>query len=39
VNDFSKWNYWQDIALPVLDQYKKTGNFSRQKSFGSIDQF
>ncbi|OJX29912.1 MAG: hypothetical protein BGO86_05645 [Chryseobacterium sp. 36-9] len=23
VNDFSKWNYWQDIALPVLDQYKK----------------
>ncbi|MBN9336258.1 MAG: VWA domain-containing protein, partial [Chryseobacterium sp.] len=23
VNDFSKWNYWQDIAMPVLYQYKK----------------
>ncbi len=22
VNDFSKWNYWQDIAIPVLSEYK-----------------
>jgi len=27
VNDFSKWDYWQDIALPVLDQYKNTWKF------------
>ncbi|AZI55063.1 VWA domain-containing protein [Epilithonimonas vandammei] len=27
VNDFSKWNYWQDIAVPVLDQYKETWKF------------
>ena len=31
VNDFSKWNYWQDIALPVLDQYKKTWKFFPDK--------
>lgn len=22
VNDFSKWNYWQDMAVPVLSEYK-----------------
>ncbi|MGG5208164.1 TonB-dependent receptor plug domain-containing protein [Chryseobacterium sp. MIQD13] len=22
VNDFSKWNYWKDIAVPTLDEYK-----------------
>jgi len=27
VNDFSKWDYWQDIAVPILDQYKKTWKF------------
>ncbi|WP_374446493.1 VWA domain-containing protein [Epilithonimonas sp.] len=31
VNDFSKWNYWQDIALPVLDQYKNTWKFFPDK--------
>ena len=31
VNDFSKWNYWQDIALPVLDQYKETWKFFPDK--------
>ncbi|SDG07768.1 VWA domain-containing protein [Epilithonimonas hungarica] len=27
VNDFSKWDYWQDIAVPILDQYKNTWKF------------
>ncbi|OCA79942.1 hypothetical protein BBH99_17185 [Chryseobacterium contaminans] len=27
VNDFSKWEYWKDIAAPSLDQYKKTWKF------------
>ncbi|PZU82466.1 MAG: hypothetical protein DI529_14335 [Chryseobacterium sp.] len=27
VNDFSKWDYWQDIAIPILDQYKNTWKF------------
>ncbi|MGU3376477.1 T9SS type A sorting domain-containing protein [Chryseobacterium sp. M5A1_1a] len=27
VNDFSKWNYWKDIAVPSLDQYKNTWKF------------
>ncbi|WP_106915289.1 T9SS type A sorting domain-containing protein [Chryseobacterium aurantiacum] len=27
VNDFSKWNYWKDIAAPSLDQYKTTWKF------------
>ncbi|WP_407934747.1 VWA domain-containing protein [Chryseobacterium sp. CCNWLW53] len=22
VNDFSKWNYWQDMTVPVLSEYK-----------------
>nr|WP_294286470.1 VWA domain-containing protein [uncultured Chryseobacterium sp.] len=22
VNDFSKWNYWEDMAVPVLSEYK-----------------
>lgn len=31
VNDFSKWDYWQDIAVPFLDQYKKTWKFFPDK--------
>ena len=27
VNDFSKWEYWKDIAVPILDQYKNTWKF------------
>ena len=27
VNDFSKWNYWNDIALPTLDEYKNIWKF------------
>ncbi|MET3035974.1 T9SS type A sorting domain-containing protein [Chryseobacterium sp. NRRL B-14859] len=27
VNDFSKWEYWKDIAAPSLDQYKETWKF------------
>ncbi|WP_129039760.1 vWA domain-containing protein [Chryseobacterium sp. CH21] len=27
VNDFSKWEYWKDIAVPTLDQYKNTWKF------------
>lgn len=27
VNDFSKWNYWKDIAVPSLDQYKNIWKF------------
>ena len=27
VNDFSKWNYWKDIAVPTLDQYKESWKF------------
>ncbi|WP_347219022.1 T9SS type A sorting domain-containing protein [Chryseobacterium sp.] len=27
VNDFSKWEYWKDIAIPSLDQYKSTWKF------------
>ncbi|MFZ4929488.1 T9SS type A sorting domain-containing protein [Chryseobacterium sp. Mn2064] len=27
VNDFSKWNYWKDIAVPTLDEYKNTWKF------------
>lgn len=23
VNDFSKWDYWQDMAVPVLSEYKE----------------
>ncbi|WP_410494004.1 VWA domain-containing protein [Chryseobacterium sp. G0162] len=23
VNDFSKWDYWQDMAVPALSQYKE----------------
>jgi len=26
-NDFSKWNYWMDIALPALDRYKNEWQF------------
>lgn len=28
VNDFSKWNYWTDMAAPSLAQYKKEWQFS-----------
>lgn len=31
VNDFSKWEYWKDIAVPTLDQYKNTWKFSPDK--------
>ncbi len=31
VNDFSKWDYWQDIAVPILDQYKETWKFFPDK--------
>ncbi|MBW7674932.1 T9SS type A sorting domain-containing protein [Chryseobacterium chendengshani] len=27
VNDFSKWNYWNDIAVPTLDEYKNVWKF------------
>lgn len=26
-NDFSKWNYWMDIAVPALDRYKNEWQF------------
>lgn len=31
VNDFSKWDYWKDIAVPTLDQYKSTWKFLPDK--------
>lgn len=31
VNDFSRWDYWKDIAVPILDQYKKTWTFFPDK--------
>ncbi|MDR6464664.1 T9SS type A sorting domain-containing protein [Chryseobacterium sediminis] len=31
VNDFSKWDYWKDIAVPTLDQYKSTWKFFPDK--------
>ncbi|REC46607.1 T9SS type A sorting domain-containing protein [Chryseobacterium pennipullorum] len=27
VNDFSKWDFWKDVAVPELDRYKKTWKF------------
>lgn len=27
VNDFSKWNYWMDIAVPALERYKNEWKF------------
>lgn len=27
VNDFSKWDYWKDVAVPELDRYKNTWKF------------
>lgn len=27
VNDFSKWEYWKDVAVPELDRYKNTWKF------------
>lgn len=27
VNDFSKWDYWKDIAVPTLDEYKNIWKF------------
>ncbi|WP_144282215.1 TonB-dependent receptor plug domain-containing protein [Chryseobacterium echinoideorum] len=27
VNDFSKWNYWVDIAVPTLERYKNEWKF------------
>ncbi|UWX61182.1 TonB-dependent receptor plug domain-containing protein [Chryseobacterium oranimense] len=31
VNDFSKWDYWKDIAIPTLDEYKNTWKFFPDK--------
>ncbi|WP_344827208.1 VWA domain-containing protein [Chryseobacterium ginsenosidimutans] len=31
VNDFSKWNYWQDMAIPVLSDYKNQWKFFPDK--------
>ncbi|MCE4067250.1 T9SS type A sorting domain-containing protein [Chryseobacterium gleum] len=31
VNDFSKWEYWKDITVPTLDQYKNTWKFFPDK--------
>ncbi|MDR2235233.1 MAG: TonB-dependent receptor plug domain-containing protein [Chryseobacterium sp.] len=31
VNDFSKWDYWKDIALPTLDEYKNSWKFFPDK--------
>jgi hypothetical protein len=31
VNDFSKWDYWQDMAVPVLSQYKEEWKFFPDK--------
>jgi len=27
VNDFSKWEYWKDIAVPTLNEYKNSWKF------------
>ncbi|MGG7550941.1 T9SS type A sorting domain-containing protein [Chryseobacterium arthrosphaerae] len=27
VNDFFKWDYWKDVAVPELDRYKNTWKF------------
>ena len=31
VNDFSKWDYWQDIAVPTLSEYKNIWKFFPDK--------
>ena len=31
VNDFSKWNYWKDIAVPILERYKNEWKFFPDK--------
>lgn len=31
INDFSKWNYCKDIAVPTLDQYKNEWKFFPEK--------
>lgn len=31
VNDFSKWNYWQDMAAPILENHKNTWKFFPDK--------
>ncbi|QQV04357.1 MULTISPECIES: VWA domain-containing protein [Chryseobacterium] len=30
-NDFSKWNYWMDIAVPALERYKGEWKFFPEK--------
>ena len=30
-NDFSKWNYWMDIAIPALERYKNEWKFFPEK--------
>lgn len=31
VNDFSKWDFWQDMAVPVLQEYKNRWKFFPDK--------
>ena len=31
VNDFSKWDYWQDMAVPILEEYKNQWKFFPDK--------
>ncbi|WP_276967693.1 T9SS type A sorting domain-containing protein [Chryseobacterium sp.] len=31
INDFSKWDYWKDIAVPTLGEYKNTWKFFPDK--------
>ncbi|MCD0479763.1 T9SS type A sorting domain-containing protein [Chryseobacterium sp. LC2016-29] len=35
VNDFSKWNYWKDIAVPILERYKNEWKFFPDKRFSA----
>jgi hypothetical protein len=37
INDFSKWEYWKDIAAPSLINTKRPEILPRQKDFRSID--
>lgn len=31
VNNFSKWDYWQDMAVPILEEYKNQWKFFPDK--------
>ncbi|RTZ49464.1 hypothetical protein EJ377_02240 [Chryseobacterium arthrosphaerae] len=35
MNDFSKWDYWKDVAIPELDRYKNTWKFFLTEGFRS----